>query len=625
MLQSIRDHSKGVLALGLMFLLFLSFAIWGIDFQFGGTPAAVEVDGDPLPIDQISRAYQRQLTSYQQAYPGGIPDLVLEELKRNVLNMSAQEEVVYRHAKKLGFRVSDQTLADYLASQPQLQVGGQFSIDQFRLEAQRQGYTPEGFEELIRRALVTEQLRKAVQGTAFMTQAERTRRGGLEQEQRTLSYFQIPASTYMEDVVPDESAIVAEYEANKDRYVTAEAIKLQYIELSPEEMGADIDVDESLLRELYDAGVAAGQFSKEETRRSSHILIAVDDETEDAAAKAQAQAILERVNAGEDFAKLAEEFSADPGSKTKGGDLGFAPKAAFVGPFSDALFAMNIGEVRGPVKTTFGYHIIKLDDIRADETRPYDEVRTELREEEVLSQAIARVDELSQELDEAVYDNDDTLEPAADITGLPLRETNWITRGGGSGIATDAAVREAAFSDSVFLDRRNSEAIRYRDGYVYIRIADHRPARQRTLEETRGEITRALARRFASEKAQRVGQEAQDKLAQGAAMADVAQELSAELTEAAQVPRRGGSLPPALTKAAFAAPAPTAGNATIGGTTLANGDYAVFAVESVATGDALEAALASQYAAASGSYEYRAYVDGLVEKVDVVIRPNVLQ
>lgn len=628
MLQTIRDHSKGFLALALMGLIFFSFVIWGIDFQFGRAAAPVQVNGEPLPVNQVYRVYQNQLSRYQQAYPNGIPDMVLEQLKRDVLNGAAQEEVLYRHALDRGFRVSDQTLADFLSKQPQLQVGGQFSFDQFNLEAQRQGYSAEGFEEVIRRSLVTQQLRNAVQATAFMTPEERARRGALEQETRTVRYVRIPVSNYLNDVVPDESAIEAEYRQNMDRYVTTESVKLQYIELSPQEMAADVEVPEEELRALYAAGVEAGQYSQEETRKSRHILIAVDQDADaqaDAAARAEAEALLARIEAGEDFAELAREHSDDPGSKVNGGDLGFAPKAAFVGPFSDALFSMQVGEVRGPVKTTFGYHLIRLDEISADQTRPYDEVRDEIKEEERLRVATTLVDELSQELDEAVYDNDDNLEVAADLTGLPLRETGWITRSSGGGIGADANVREVAFSDPVFLDRRNSEAIRYNDGYLYIRIADHQPARQRTLDEVRPEITAQLTRRFAGDRARKVGEELQAKLADGATLEDAAAELGLEVQTAEDAPRRGPALPPALATAAFSAPAPAEGTVSTGGASLAGGDYAVFQVEAVQSGEAMDEAMANQFASLTGSYEFRAFIDALVEDADVVIRPDALQ
>ncbi|MFK8017002.1 MAG: SurA N-terminal domain-containing protein, partial [Gammaproteobacteria bacterium] len=420
MLQKIRDNSKGVLALGLMFLLFVSFAIWGIDFNFGQAASPVEVDGEPLPYVQVARNYQRQLSSYQQVYPNGIPPLQLEEIKRGVLRASAQEEVVYRHAYEQGFRVSDAALADYLQNQPAWQLGGVFSYDQFNLVAQQQGYSAEQFKEVIRRALVTEQVRLALLGSAFVTPQEREQRGALEQETRTVSYFVVPAERFLEDFTPDDAAISAYYDENQERFNTIEAVKLQYVELNPDELAADMPVNEDELRAAYDNGVAAGSYVREETRKSSHILIGAspDDADGQAAALEKVQTVLERVNAGEDFAALAAEFSDDPGTKTEGGSLDWSPRSAFVGPFSDALFSMEIGEISEPVNTRFGYHIIRLDDIRADEVRSYDDVRIELAQEERLRLATTRVDELSRDLDDLTYEYDDTLVPASEETDL---------------------------------------------------------------------------------------------------------------------------------------------------------------------------------------------------------------
>lgn len=627
MLQKIRDNSKGVLALGLMFLLFLSFAIWGIDFQFGQAASPVEVDGEPLPIAQVSRAYQRQLAQTQRQFPNGIPTLQLEELKRRVLLASAQEEVVYRHAFDQGFRVSDQALADYASAQEQWQLGGQFSSDMFTTSARQLGYSAPQFEEIIRRALVAEQIRQTLLNSAFVTDKERTMRGALEQESRSASYFVIPSSSYVDEFTPSDEALQADYDANAGDFMTVESVKLQYIELNPEELAADMDVNEEELRATYDQGVESGSYVREETRKSSHILIGFDtsDADAEAAAQTKAQGVLARVRDGEDFAALAAEFSDDPGSKTEGGALDWSPRAAFVGPFSDALFGMEIGDVSELVKTRFGYHIIKLDDVRKDEVRSYDDVRAELAQDERLRQATLRVDELSRDLDELVYEFDDTLVTSAEDVGLPLGETGWITRSTGTGIGADAQVREAAFSDAVFLDRRNSDAIRYRDGYVYLRIAEHRPVRQRTFDEVRGDILTKLKREAAGEKARELGEAAQAKLQAGTPMAEVAAELEAELTEAATIPRRGGATPPALARAIFSAPAPDAGSATIGGSVLSGDSYGVFALESVTPGPAMDEALAARYAQIGGGYEFRAYVDEVYADANVVIRPEVLQ
>ena len=628
MLQKIREKSTGVVALGLILLLFFAFAIWGIDFQFGQRASAVTVNGDPVPLAQLNNAYRRQLSSYQQIYPNGIPPLQLEELKQGVLRASAQEEVLYRHAHDSGFRVSNEALYAYISEQPVWQLGGQFSLDQFNLSAQQNGFaSATQYEEFIRRALVPEQLRQALVGTSFFTAEERQRRGALEQESRSVSYFIVPVARFLEDAEVSDADIQADYDANQGSYRTVEAVKLEYIELNPDEIAADMDVDEDELRATYDAGVAAGSYVSEETRKSRHILVAVDTEDgEDEAAKTKAQGILDRVRAGEDFAALATEFSDDPGSKVNGGELDWSPRAAFVGPFSDVLFELEVGEVSELVKTRFGYHIIKLDDVRKDEVRSYDDVRIELAQDARLSQAIDRIDTLSGSLDELVYEYDDTLQPAADETGLPVRETQWITRATGTGIGADAQVREAAFSDDVFTDRRNSNALRYNDGFLYLRVKEHRPARQRTLDEMRAEITSKLRREAAAAQAQAAGEAARDQLASGAMMADVATEFEASVVEAVTLTRRGGgTTPPEVVQAAFSAPAPADDVATLGGTPVAAGSYAVFAVESATPGAEIPAALSQRYAQTLGTFEFRGFVEDVYDDADVTLRPDVLQ
>ncbi|MFK8016127.1 MAG: hypothetical protein AB8G17_11895, partial [Gammaproteobacteria bacterium] len=254
-----------------------------------------------------------------------------------------------------------------------------------------------------------------------------------------------------------------------------------------------------------------------------------------------------------------------------------------------------------------------------------DDVRIELAQEERLRLATTRVDELSRDLDDLTYEYDDTLVPASEETDLPLGETGWITRASGSGIGADAGVREAAFSDSVFLDRRNSQSVRYRDGYLYLRVSEHRPVAQRTLEDARGEIISTLKREAAAAKAKEVGETAQSTLSTGGSMTDVAAELEAPVTEAATLQRRGGATPPEISRAAFAAPAPTEGSATISGTTLTSGGYGVFAVEGVNPGEPVAQDQGQRYAQAGGGYEFRAYIDDIYAEADVKLNPDVLQ
>ncbi|MEM6639642.1 MAG: SurA N-terminal domain-containing protein [Pseudomonadota bacterium] len=627
MLQTIRDNSKGTLVLGLMFLLFLSFAIWGIDFQFGSQAAPVTVDGETVPLNRIDRAYRQQLQQYQQFYPNGIPPLQLEELKRSVLRATAQEEALYQRAYDLGFRVSDQQLANWIQAQPSFQLGGAFSNDQFALAARDQGMTPIQFEEYIRRALVPEKLRTALVSSAFVTPTERARRGALAQETRSVSYFTIPSSRYLDEVTVTDTEIAAEYEANLADYRTPEAVRLEYIELNPDEIAADISVDEEALRATYEQGVADGLFMREETRKASHILVAANtSDGDDAEALAKAEGLLARVRADEDFAALATEFSDDPGSGSKGGELDWAQRSTFVGPFSDAVFSMAVGDISDVVKTNFGYHIIKLDGIREAEVRSYDDVRSELAQDARLEKADQRVVELSDQVDALVYDYDDSLQPAADETGLPIGETQWVTRTSGPGIGGDPSVREAAFSDSVYSDGRNSDALRYNDGFLYLRIAEKRPARQRELDEVRAQIERKLKSDGAATRASLEGAAVRDRLGAGdLAMADAAAEFDAEVVEAVTLTRRGGGTTPAdVVRAAFAAAAPESDNATIGGTAIAGGRYAVFAVEAVTQGGELDAAQASQLTQAVGTLEFRGLVENVFGAADVQIRPDVL-
>lgn len=627
MLQKIRDNSAGMVTYILLGLLILAFAVWGIDFQFGGSDYLVKVNGEEVEPTRVSRAYQSQLQTYQRAYPEGIPTFQLEELKRNVLMASAREQLLYEHARSLGMRVSDEALAAFIAEQPGFQLGDEFSLDQFSLAADREGYSVQGFEEYIRRALLGQQLGSGLVQTAFVTAAERRRRGALEQESRTVSYYRIPASRYEADAEPDAEAIAAEYEADLVAFRTTESVKLEYIQLLPADLTRDTEIDEDTLVARYESAIENGVYVDEETRKASHILLAVQagDSESDAAAKAEAESLLERIEGGEEFAALAAEFSDDPGTKNSGGELDWSSRAAFVGPFSDALFAMTVDEVRGPVRTTFGYHIIRLDGVRASEPKSFESVRDELLEQERLRLADEQIDAVSRDLDEAVYDNDDSLQPAADATGLRVQESDWITRSAGGGIGSSALVREAAFSDSVFLDRRNSQALRLEDGYVYIRVAEHRPSELQSLEAVTPQISRRLKRRAAAAAAAEAGAAAVERIQAGEDLAGVAADVEAEVTASQTASRFGGELEPALASAVFSAPAPVADEPSVDGAGFPNGDYAVFVIESAELGPEVADDVALRVAQTIGNGEFAAYIESLMADAEVEMRPGALQ
>ncbi|NNF17227.1 MAG: hypothetical protein HKN70_10795, partial [Gammaproteobacteria bacterium] len=431
MLQKIRDNATSGFAFIMLGLLILAFAVWGIDFQFGGSQVIVEVDGEEVPSYQIVNAYNQQIQQFQQFYPNGIPELQQEQLKQRVVESFVRNQLLLSHTTGAGYGMPDDKVRDAIRSTPGFQVDGKFNAASFEYAANRGGFSPEGLYNEFRQSLVMQQLAQGLTETAFVTKEDIRTRGALERETRTVRTVRIAASDLLDEVEIDPAEVQSTYEFNQAEYMTEEKVRLDYIELDPEKIADTFEIDDGELQDRYTAGVETGEFSRPETRNGRHILIAVDADTTEEQARTEAEALRERIMAGEDFAELAKEFSDDAGSKPQGGELGWNTRDAYVGPFADAMFSMAVDDVSEPIKTRYGFHIIRLEGVRGNENQPFEEVRDQLVEELKNDRARAELTELMSELDELVYDVDDSLADAAAAAGVEIQQSDWITRSGG--------------------------------------------------------------------------------------------------------------------------------------------------------------------------------------------------
>jgi peptidyl-prolyl cis-trans isomerase D len=416
--------------------------------------------------------------------------------------------------------------------------------------------------------------------------------------------------------------VAKRYEERKADFQTPETVNLQYVQLNLPDVAATVQVTEEGLRAFYDQ-VAAERYTTTERRRARHIL--VESGSDDAAARAKADKLAAEAKGGADFAALASANSDDPGSKGQGGDLGWATRDSFVAPFAEALFAMNAGEIRGPVKTQFGYHIIKLEEIEAGSQRSFDEVRGELEADYRRDQAQSAFYERSQELADDSFSTLSELESVAKKFGLELKSIEGFTRQGGGALGADRKVIDAAFSDEVLVERQNSPALNLgEESVVVLRVTDHKTPAQRPLDDVRGEIEASLRNEAAGQAAAEAAKAAAAKLAAGSSLSDVAKEINAQPTGVMTISRNAEALPPELIKAVYSVAAPAAGQVATGTASLADGNAAAFVVNAVRPGtmptaDAAQIAdFMRQAAGQQGSIEFAAYVAEIERNAKVV-------
>ncbi len=445
MLQNIRDNSQGWIAKTIIGVIIMLLALTGFDAIFNAAAnrgTVAEVNGEEISQTELDQAVNMQRRQLAQQLGNSFDPSLLNDgmLRQSALSGLIERMLLLQAARGADFAFSDQALDQLILQTPEFQVDGRFEAARFDQVLQQMGYTRMQFRELLEQEMLIAQLRAGIAGTAFVTDQQVRQFAELERQTRDYSSRTIPAS--LEAVSVDEAEIGSYYEANREQFRSPEQVVLEYVELNKEDLFDQIELDEQALQGLYQTHIA----NLAEQRRAAHILVEVDDDTDDQAAKARIDALAQRVGQGEDFAALAQEASEDPGSASQGGDLGFAGPGVYDEAFEDALYALEKGQVSEPVRSEFGWHLIKLLDVRAPEVPTFESLRPEL-ERELKSQRVEqRFVELTKQLEDSAFEAADLAQPAQEL-GLQVQTTPAFGREGGEGIASNRQVIQAAFSE----------------------------------------------------------------------------------------------------------------------------------------------------------------------------------
>ncbi len=588
MLQVIRDRAQGFIAWFIVGAIVLSFALWGIndyltDDSSGFTAATV--NGVDVSLYEYQVAYQNERARLQQMFGDRFDsDLFDDQLKKTALERVIDNELLTQFATELGFRISDAQLAARLHDIEAFKQDGRFSKALYEQQVQASGESTAGFEYRMRRALLADQVILGVAGTDFATAKEVDAMVRLSKQQRELAYLRIDQAKFAAELQFDEAEIEQFYHDNSERFKTPEQISVDYLELSVDDLIKEVEVDEDELRDLYEE--QKDRFVTPEERRARHILIQIDDDTDSVAARERIEQIRQRLEQGEDFAELAKAESEDPGSAAEGGDLGFFSRGIMDPEFEEAAFSLRIGEVSQPVRTQFGYHLIKLEAIRGGEGKSFAEVREQLAAELKRKKAERLYFDKTEQLANLSYEMPDSLEPAMEELGLSLKSTPFFDRSGGPGIAAHRKVIDAAFSDDVLQDDLNSEAIELTRGRtVVLRKKEYRPAQLPPLDQVREQVLQALRAEKAREKARETGQQLIEQIQQGADPAELAGRQGFEWQPPRWVGRDDGGADFEILRHAFTLARPE-GAPVVDGVSLSNGDFAVVQVLAVRDGEA---------------------------------------
>ena len=559
MLQNMRDNAQSWVAKVIVGVIVLMFALTGwesINRFTSNDDKAAEVNGSVISKMELEQAVSQQrrqlMQQLQQLGDQFDPDMIDEKrLRDSVLQSLVERAVLLEGARDANLYISEQMIDQMLLNTPDFQTDGQFDANRFDVVIRNMGLNSRmAFRDLVREELMLAQLRNAYQATSFATPSERLLLAQLENQARDFAVVEVAADPASIDVTDDE--IAQYYATHKDDFMTPEQVVLEALTLSRSDFFDQVQVDEEALEALYlrEIGHLAEQ------RRAAHILFAVEG-NDAAEAVEQAREAKKRLDAGEDFAALAQELSADPGTVKKGGDLGFIEEGSFDPTFEQALFALQEGEVSDPVRSEFGVHLIKLTDLQSPEVPTLAEMRPTLAEEQKKEQVERRFVEASQELANLAYEAEDLSEPAR-VLDVEIETFGPLERSGGEGITANPKVMNAAFSDEVLLDKRNSELLELdADTVVVVRVKQHLRSQQRPLEEVSVEVKDTLEFRKATEQAEKQAEQWVNQLRQGEIdEASLAEQLQQEWQVHEAVSRSNRDVSQVLVRNVFTMPQP---------------------------------------------------------------------
>jgi peptidyl-prolyl cis-trans isomerase D len=585
-------------------LIAITFATWGIESytQFRSSRDTVaSVNGFDIS--------QRELAEELRKYDPAMRDS--PEWRRAVLEALISQRLLAREAARAHMMMSREAVIDAITNAPEFQENGRFSAAKYSAYLASRGISDQGNVAELQSQIPLARFAGSISETAIAPRSVAARLAALESQKREVSEARISEQQFLPQVKITEDEIKAHYDANQADYRTPERVRAEYLVLSAEALAREEPPTEAEIKQAYEA--RAGQFRVEEQRRASHILVKEKDEAD--------KLLAELKKAPGRFAELAKKHSQDPGSAEKGGDLGWFGRGMMVKPFEDAAFKLAQNEMQ-VVESEFGFHVVRLTGVQAGKARPYEEVKQELAEELARQKGQRKFAEAAENFNNMVYEQSDSLKPAAERFKLQVQTTGWIAKSARQelGALDNPKLLAALFSSDAIKNRRNTDAIEVAPNtLVAARVAEHQPAAQRSYEEVKNDIAEQLRRREASALALKDGQAKLEKLRKG-------EEAGVKWSAPRQVSRRDAQgLPGNILRQVVSAD--TSKLPAHLGVPIPDGGYVLLRISKVIDEPVKEseAQLAARAAQLYGGAQYEAFVASLRERADVEVNPKLLE
>ena len=612
--------------MAILAIIFVPFAFFGMtNYNFLSAGWAAKVDDVEISLFQLENAYQNQLLQLSEY--GELPAQYLTTIKSSILERLIRDTLVDLHVADSGYRIDDAMVTALIQRASQFREGGVFSKELYYTWLDQTAQDAAVFEAQQRQAIRVSQLQRGIGATAFVTPSEYRRYLNLFAEQRQASIATFDVAALADTVVVKDEDIAAYYDSVPNAFLSPESVDFEYIDLRRDVLTQAIEVSAEELLEYYEE--SANRFQQDEQRQARHILILFEDDP--VAAEEQAVALTARAKAGEPFEDLARQYSKDGGTSEQGGDLGTILQTQMPGALGDAIFAMSKGEIQGPVKSDFGFHVVRLDDIVAGGPLSLDQVRGDLEGELKTRAADAQFLELERTLANALFDAND-LQVMAASSGLEVALATGYTRSGGAPFGGSQAVIDAVFDASVLHDGQISDVIEIDiNRSAVIQVKEYHAEARRTVDDVRDEIRFALQSERALNMVQDRARRFIEALQNGATFNAAAIDVEAAVTPTLMVGRQNETMDANVLNEIFRAKKPLPGNVRIESVITTAGDYVVFMVTAVIPGRPESIPLADrdarkdQLESVAGAADFSAYVSELQQRADIERSNEALQ
>ncbi len=620
MLQNIRDNSQGWIAKTIIGVIVVLMALTGFDAIFQATTHkndAAKVNGDEISQNELSQAVDMQRRQLMQQLGKDFDASLLDEkmLRESALKGLIDRKLLLQGAEKSKFAFSEGALDQVILQTPEFQVDGKFSPERFDQVIRQLGYSRMQFRQMLAQEMLIGQLRAGLAGSGFVTDAQVLAFARLEKQTRDFASLDVKADPAAVKLTDDE--VKAYYDEHAKEFMTPDQVVIDYIELKKSSFFDQVAVKDEDLQAAYQKEIA----NLSEQRRAAHILIEVNDKMTEAQAKAKIEDIQARLAKGEKFEALAKEFSQDPGSANNGGDLGFAGPGVYDPAFETALYALAKDQVSAPVRTDFGFHLIKLLGVEAPEVPTFASLKDKLTRELKTQQVEQRFVEATKQLEDSSFESSDLAQPAQDLK-LTVHTSKPFGREGGEGIAANRAVLTAAFSPEVLDEGANSTAIELDpETVIVLRAKEHLKPSQLPLESVSAAIRSQLTKEHASAAAKTKAEKLIADLRDGKAPLDKAIDgQSWKVTAAATRAQEG--IDPTVLQALFRMPKPASKDKpTFSSVTLADGSLVIVRLNGVNEAAAPSEEEKTQYrrflASRIGQQDFAAYRKQLEAEADI--------